>query len=275
LKQITGLNAILVLEDVEKASDLIDAFRDGDSPWIIAVNMVAEGVDIPRLRVCIYLSAKTAWLYVMQVIGRIVRDPPGQSYFFCFPDPRIEKIIAQIEEELEIWLRKKTPGEAPPKPELKKIIELNEAAGDEWTGMVAGEPVTAGEMQAVDNMRHVMPDLSDSDYLVLLQMARKTSAAKQQQARTAAPAANTGMSYTEIRVDLRQRIQRAVGRLNKLRPDLAHNDIHAALNKDVGVRGKDAASKEQLEHMLALAQEWIAVAERDDNGDSGESRSVG
>jgi len=51
LKAITGQDAILILEDVEKASDLIEAYRDGSSPWIIAVNMVAEGVDIPRLRV--------------------------------------------------------------------------------------------------------------------------------------------------------------------------------------------------------------------------------
>jgi superfamily II DNA or RNA helicase len=265
IKQMTGHDAILVLEDVEKASDLIAAFVDGDSPWIIAVNMVAEGVDIPRLRVCLYLSAKTAWLYVMQVIGRIVRDPPGQSYFFCFPDPRINKIIAQIEEELEIWLRKKKDGLGPPTPEFKKIIELNKALGDEWAGMVAGEPITAAEMTAVETMRHAMPELTDSDYLVLVQIARKTSAEKQQQARTRTPSSDPGMSYTEIRLRLRQDIQRGVGRLNKLRPDWAHNDIHAALNRDVGVRGKNSASQEQLEHMLALIREWIAVAERNGN----------
>jgi superfamily II DNA or RNA helicase len=157
LKQITGCDAILVLEDVPKASELIEAFRGGDSPWIIAVNMIAEGVDSPRLRVCVYLSVKTAWLRVMQVIGRIVRDPPGQSYFYCFPDPRILKIIAQLEEELEIWLKKKQKGPPPPGPQIKKTIELNEASGESWAGMVAGEAVTAVEMAQVDAMRHTMP----------------------------------------------------------------------------------------------------------------------
>jgi superfamily II DNA or RNA helicase len=270
LKQLTGHDAILVLEDVDKATDLIDAYRDGDSAWIIAVNMIAEGVDIPRLRVCVYLSCKTAWLYVMQVIGRVVRDPPGQSYFYCFPDPRLLKIIEQVEEELEIWLRKKQEGEAPPKPEFKRVVELNEAFGDQWAGLVAGEPVTSAEMQAVDDMRRSMPELTDADYLTLLQIARKTSAAKQQQERTRVSTTPVGMSYTELRLDLRNRIQKGVGRLNKLRPDLAHNDIHTALNKNAGVRGKDAASIDQLQHMFALIQEWIATAERG-NGDTEQS----
>ena len=271
LKQITGHDAILVLEDVTGASDLIDAFRDGVSPWIIAVNMVAEGIDIPRLRVCVYLSCKTAWLYVMQVIGRIVRDPPGQSYFYSYPDPRLMAIIKQIEEELEIWLRRRTGGPPPPPPEFQKIIGLNEATGEQWAGLVAGEPVTDAEMRTIDIMRHSMPSLTDADYLTLLQIARKTAATKQQNDRTKATVQANGMSYTEMRIDLRTRIQKGVGRLNKLRPNLAHNDIHSQLNRDTGVRGKDAASIEQLEQMLALVQEWIAIAEREQNGNTEQS----
>ena len=268
LKQITGHSPILVLEDVEKASELITAFEKGDSPWIIAVNMVAEGVDIPRLRVCIYLSAKTAWLYVMQVIGRIVRSPPGQSYFFFFPDPRLVKITSKIEEDLEIWLRKKKPGEAPPTPEFKKVIDLNTASGDRWDGMVAGQPVTALEMEQVDNMRRTMPDLTDADYFVLLAMARKTKATREQNTKTSSPHDDMGMSYTEIRISLRQTIQRRVGKLHIFRPDYPANDIHRDLNRAIGVRGKDAASRQQLEHMLALVDEWIALAERNGNGNS-------
>jgi superfamily II DNA or RNA helicase len=274
LKQVTGYDAIVVLEDVTNASDLIDAYRDGDSPWIIAVNMIAEGIDIPRLRVCVYLSCKTAWLYVMQVIGRVVRDPPGQSYFYSYPDPRLMKIIKQIEEELEIWLRRKGRGPPPPPPEFTRIIELNNASGDQWSGLVAGEPVTAAEMHAVDSMRQSMPELTDADYLTLLQIARKTTATKQQHERTKATVPVNGMSYTEVRIDLRGRIQKAVGRINKLRPDLAHNDIHNQLNRQCGTRGKDAASIEQLEHMLALAQEWIATVERT-NDHKEQSGSVG
>jgi superfamily II DNA or RNA helicase len=272
LRQISGHPAVLVLEDVDKASELITAFEKGDSPWIIAVNMVAEGVDIPRLRVCLYLSAKTAWLYVMQVIGRIVRNPPGQSYFFFLPDPRLVKITERIEEELEIWLRKKRPGEAPPAPEFKKFIDLNNAAGDKWSGMIAGEPATSAEMEQVEIMRRTMPDLDDADYLVLLQLARKTKASRDQNAKTAtSPSDDMGMSYTDIRLDIRQRIQKRVGKLHILRPDYPANDIHSDLNRAVSVRGKSAASREQLEHMLALINEWIALAERNGNGDSDES----
>lgn len=273
IKQMTGHDAILVLEDVDKASDLIDAFRAGDSPWIIAVNMVTEGVDIPRLRVCLYLSIKTAWLYVMQVIGRIVRDPPGQSYFFCFPDPRLMKIIEKIEKELEFVLRNKYKAPPPPPSAFEKIVKLNNATGDVWAGMIAGEAVTDEEMQAVEMWRKAMPGLDDVDFLLLLQLVRKNKASrqerqeqntKQSEQRTSQPADEdipfeNGMSYTDIRLSLRGRIQKRVGELHTLDPQRAANDIHTALNREVGVRGKDAASTEQLEHMLALAEEWIAT----------------
>jgi hypothetical protein len=198
----------------------------------------------------------------MQVVGRIVRDPPGQSYFYSYPDPRLMKIIEQIQEELEIWLRRKRQGAAPLASEFTKIIELNKASGDQWSGLVAGEPVTPEEMQAVDSMRQSMPELTDADYLTLLQIARKTTATKKQQEQAKKTVYPTGMSYTEIRIDLRTRIQRAVGKIHNLRPDLPHNDIHNQLNKECGVRGKDAASIEQLEHMMALADEWIAILGR-------------
>ncbi len=41
--------------------------------------MVSEGVDIPRLRVLIYLPNATTELYFRQAIGRIVRKRPGDD----------------------------------------------------------------------------------------------------------------------------------------------------------------------------------------------------
>ncbi len=34
----------------------LQAFRDDSTQWIVSVGMVSEGVDIPRLQVCCYLS---------------------------------------------------------------------------------------------------------------------------------------------------------------------------------------------------------------------------
>lgn len=51
----------------------IEAFTDGTDPWIVAVRMVSEGVDIRRLRVIVYATNVVAELGFRQIIGRVVR----------------------------------------------------------------------------------------------------------------------------------------------------------------------------------------------------------
>ena len=41
---ITGKKATIVLSDDADASDRIDAFRESDDRWMVAVRMVSEGV---------------------------------------------------------------------------------------------------------------------------------------------------------------------------------------------------------------------------------------
>ena len=48
-------------------------FADGDAPWIVAVRMVSEGVDIPRLRVGVYATNTVTELFFRQAVGRLVR----------------------------------------------------------------------------------------------------------------------------------------------------------------------------------------------------------
>jgi superfamily II DNA or RNA helicase len=55
-------------------ADGIEKFVGGSSPWIIAVRMVSEGVDIRRLRVLIYATNVIAELTFRQIAGRIVRS---------------------------------------------------------------------------------------------------------------------------------------------------------------------------------------------------------
>ena len=47
--------------------------RPLDHPFIIAIKQVSEGVDIPNLAVCAYLSNVTTKMFIIQVLGRILR----------------------------------------------------------------------------------------------------------------------------------------------------------------------------------------------------------
>ena len=73
LKEITGESPTVVLSDEKESSDRIDAFSAGDSRWMVAVRMVSEGVDVPRLAVGVYATSASTPLFFAQAIGRFVR----------------------------------------------------------------------------------------------------------------------------------------------------------------------------------------------------------
>jgi hypothetical protein len=60
--------------------------------------MVSEGVNIKRLRVGVYASNITAPLFLHQVIGRVLRGPDGNSWFWFPADERIVEVLDSIRE---------------------------------------------------------------------------------------------------------------------------------------------------------------------------------
>jgi len=62
-----------VLSDDPTASRKIAAFTDSGDRWMVAVRMVSEGVDIPRLAVGVYATSVGTALFFAQAVGRFVR----------------------------------------------------------------------------------------------------------------------------------------------------------------------------------------------------------
>ena len=56
LRLITGKAPTIVLSDDADASDRISEFADSTDKWMVAVRMVSEGVDVPRLAVGVYAT---------------------------------------------------------------------------------------------------------------------------------------------------------------------------------------------------------------------------
>src|ERR671921_225715 len=73
LHDITGESAVVVLSDDAGASERIATFALSQQRWLVAVRMVSEGVDIPRLAVGVYATSASTPLYFAQAIGRFVR----------------------------------------------------------------------------------------------------------------------------------------------------------------------------------------------------------
>lgn len=74
LTKITGEVPTVVLSDDPGASDRISQFSESTSRWLVAVRMVSEGVDVPRLSVGVYATSASTPLFFAQAIGRFVRS---------------------------------------------------------------------------------------------------------------------------------------------------------------------------------------------------------
>ncbi|WCO68838.1 DEAD/DEAH box helicase [Iamia majanohamensis] len=98
-----GTRATVVTSDDPRASMKIAAFASGAEPWLVAVRMVSEGVDIPRLRVGVYATTTSTELFFRQAVGRFVRWTPGvprqKAWMFIPDDPRLRRLAHGIAEQ--------------------------------------------------------------------------------------------------------------------------------------------------------------------------------
>lgn len=85
------------------AQQLINEFREGQGRWIVAVGMISEGTDIPRLQVCCYLSRIRTELHYRQVLGRVLRrlgDFDDQAWLYVLAEPALQQFSQRIADDI-------------------------------------------------------------------------------------------------------------------------------------------------------------------------------
>ena len=99
LTKITGEAPTVVLSDDPGSSDRIAQFSAGTSRWLVAVRMVSEGVDVPRLAVGVYATSASTPLFFAQAIGRFVRSRrPGETASIFLPSvPKLLLLASEME----------------------------------------------------------------------------------------------------------------------------------------------------------------------------------
>jgi superfamily II DNA or RNA helicase len=101
LEAITGHKPTVVLSDDPKASSKISAFSVSTDRWMVAVRMVSEGVDVPRLMVGVYATSTSTPLFFAQAVGRFVRARRrGETASIFLPSvPVLLRLAGELEEE--------------------------------------------------------------------------------------------------------------------------------------------------------------------------------
>jgi superfamily II DNA or RNA helicase len=110
LRGLTGKRPVVVLSDDKTASRKISSFAASDDRWMVAVRMVSEGVDIPRLAVGVYATSVSTALFFAQAVGRFVRARQrGETASVFLPSvPVLLSYAAELEAERDHILRRPT-----------------------------------------------------------------------------------------------------------------------------------------------------------------------
>lgn len=107
IRETTGRNPTIAISDDPQARKAIEAFAVGRGEWLVAVRMVSEGVDIPRLKVLVYATKTKTELFFRQAVGRVVRigearnkSQEHQPAHVVLPaDPALIELARAIKEE--------------------------------------------------------------------------------------------------------------------------------------------------------------------------------
>ncbi len=240
LKEITGKAPVVVVHTDARAAQKLRAFGKSRERWIVAVNMVSEGVDIPRLRVGVYATAAKTPLIFRQIVGRFVRTLQGRpaelSYLFLPADRLLRMHAADVEEELRHVLK------APDEIDGGELDELREAR-------VQTEPDPADAF--VPLTADVAPQLAlfgggpPPPVVKPMTFASAVGAAEPEPEPPPEPA-------FKRRARLRDKRHGLVKTLAGFNGS-SHREVNAWLNRVSGVRSVGDASIEQLERSIELA----------------------
>jgi superfamily II DNA or RNA helicase len=130
LSDITGVSPTVVLSEDAGSSKLIEEFAsDASKRWLVAVRMVSEGVDVPRLAVMVYATNASTALFFTQAVGRVVRarGPEETATVFLPAVPSLLRLSAEVETQRDHAL---VVREAEPEDELAAANRSERASSD-------------------------------------------------------------------------------------------------------------------------------------------------
>ncbi|HEY7222905.1 MAG TPA: DEAD/DEAH box helicase [Micromonosporaceae bacterium] len=265
LTEITGEKAAVVLSDDAGASAKIAAFAASTQRWLVAVRMVSEGVDIPRLAVGVYATSASTALFFAQAIGRFVRvRRPGETASVFLPSvPHLLGLASEMEKQRDHVLGASKPRDGF-EDDLVDRANRAEQASDElgngfealsavaeldqviFDGASFGTPVRAGTPEEEEYLG--LPGLLTPEQVALLLSRRSAEQTRSSSSPGSAPA--RALTPGERRVLLRRQLNTLVG-AHHHRTGIPHGKIHAELRRICGGPASAQATIEQLEARIA------------------------
>jgi superfamily II DNA or RNA helicase len=258
LRTITGEAPTVVLSDDPGSSERISTFAEGTSAWLVAVRMVSEGVDVPRLAVGVYATSASTPLFFAQAIGRFVRSRrPGETASIFLPSvpnllllasemeaqrnhvlgkPHRETLDDPLDAELAAQNRDEADDRANKIEYLGADAELDQVIFD---GSSFGTATPAGSDEEADYLG--IPGLLDAESMRDLLRRRQEEQLTKRTVNGVVPRPSTHGQLRELRKELNTLVSIAHHRTGK-----SHGEIHNELRRMCGGPPLAAATTDQV-----------------------------
>jgi superfamily II DNA or RNA helicase len=265
LRRRHGVHATVATSDDPTASDRIARYATSDAPWLVAVRMVSEGVDIPRLRVGVYATNTTTELFFRQAVGRLLRWTRGvrsqRAWLFVPDDARLRDASDRIAEVRRHHLRARPDREDDDRPDT--VATEDEGEREQLSLFAAISAVALDEpvgrdADTADDEVDPGDDEVDDDSLVVALAPPPLAGVGPDGPFGAAPGGTTMVvtrrQHKKALRDANAERARALARVT----GMTHAQVNAELNRLAGVGRVTEATLPQLERRLAQADRWLA-----------------
>jgi superfamily II DNA or RNA helicase len=286
IREITGEPATVVLSDDAGASQRIEDFRQSRDRWLVAVRMVSEGVDVPRLAVGVYATTISTPLFFAQAVGRFVRSRRrGETASVFLPTiPALLGFAHELELERDHVLDKPGRGtDEDPYGEEADLLkeaerEKNEPDGEQdqlpfealesdavfdrvmYDGAEFGMQAHPGSQEEQDYLG--IPGLLEPDQVALLlrkrqarQLAHSRAKPDQEADLPEIPAERRPVVTHKELMELRRELHTLVGAYAH-QSGKPHGVIHTELRRVCGGPATAQATAGQLRQRVAKIREW-------------------
>ena len=281
LADVTGEKPVVVLSDEKAASKRIASFSEGEQRWMVAVRMVSEGVDVPRLAVGVYATTTATPLFFAQAVGRFVRARRrGETASVFLPSvPSLLGYAGEMEAERDHVLRRRVDNDddvfAAEEELLSRAQEAEAASAEELGSFEAmgsearfdrvlydgGEfghegEVHVGSEEEMDFLG--IPGLLEPDQVKNLLRHRQSERARRQRRTGSTPQdVERDVSTHERLATLRRELNGLVAAWNH-RTGQPHGVTHAALRRECGGPAAALATADQLRARIDRIRDWAA-----------------
>lgn len=290
LEAICGEEVATVLSDGTGASQKIEDFSQGTARWMVAVRMVSEGVDVPRLCVGVYATSTSTPLFFAQAIGRFVRSRKrGETASVFLPSvPQLMVLANEMEAERNHALDKPLGGvdaetmedlsDSPEEDELadaqsadrasdallhEKFQALESSASFDKVLYDGSEFGTGGAVGSEDELDFLgIPGLLDADQVSTLLRQRQAEQLKRRPDSNGTNGQASEQQESESVVshrkmkELRSQLSKSVAAWSA-KTGTPHGSIHNRLREISGGPAVPQATQDQLEQRLTTLQGWF------------------